>query len=292
MMTPLDSLLARYGVRFHFYADDTQIYISVSPKDTRQHQGLSELIPNLLQDIKSWMDAHMLKLNEDKTEYIFIKSFRQTNPLPDLVPSSVTMARNLGVIIDQHLSFGPHIDGVVKSVNFILYRLSLIRDHLDRETAQLLVQALVISRLDYCNSVLSGCSTSLLSKLQRLQNRAARLVLDAPKYSPSTPLLKQLHWLPVRLRVEYKILSLVHKSLYHTAPSYLQDLISAYSPPRTLRSGGQSMLVVPKTRTTFGDRAFSVTGPRLFNELPRDLREVTSSVQFLRRLKTHLYDRF
>jgi len=149
--------------------------------------------------------------------------------------------------------------------------------------------------LDYCNSLLYGVSDGLLQRLQSVQNAAARLVTGARLSDHITPVLRQLHWLPVRQRVTFKIAGLVHQSLAGAAPAYLADdchLLSDAS-RRTLRSHSNDIrkLLVPRTHNKFGDRSFSAACPRLWNDLPPGLRRPGLSFDSFRRsLKTHLFD--
>ena len=105
---------------------------------------------------------------------------------------------------------------------------------LTQHATELLIHSLVISRLDYGNGLLYGVPDKLLDKLQRVQNVAARVVVKASRYDHITPILKSLHWLPIRYRTEYKLLLLTFKALHHLAPSYLTDLLQLYRPTRTL----------------------------------------------------------
>ena len=123
-----------------------------------------------------------------------------------------------------------------------------------------------------------------------MQNAAARLLTNTRRRDHITPVLRQLHWLPVQRRVEFKIACLVHQSLASTAPMYLSaDIHLASEHGRHLRSSSYRSLTVPRTRTTFGDRSFTVAGPRLWNSLPATLRQINSYGQFRRHLKTHLF---
>ncbi|XP_063967021.1 uncharacterized protein LOC135156941 [Lytechinus pictus] len=154
------------------------------------------------------------------------------------------------------------------------------------------VRALITSRIDYANSLLCGTSSANIQRLQRAQNRAAKLVFLAKKRDHASPLLDQLHWLPVYKRVTYKILTIAYKCIHNCAPPYLNDLISLYqSERRGLRSGTDTTLLArPRTATSSGDRSFAAAAPRLWNQLPRCIRESSSLGAFQRSLKTFLFN--
>jgi len=148
------------------------------------------------------------------------------------------------------------------------------------------------SRIDYCNSLLAELPASTLAPLQRYQNAAARLVLNLKSSDHITPALIELHWLPIKYRVIYKICLLVHKSLSPTAPSYLRELfvtLSNISSRPLLRSSSSTDLLIPATRLQFGDRAFAVAGSRQWNLLPSQIRTISDIGTFKSKLKTHLF---
>ncbi len=150
--------------------------------------------------------------------------------------------------------------------------------------------AFVSSRLDYCNSLYVGTSQSTLSRLQIVQNAAARLLTGSRKQDHITPILSSLHWLPVRYRIDLKILLFVFKSLNGLAPCYISDLLQPYSPSRSLRSSDQKLLIVPRSRLIlWGDRAFAVSAPRLWNSLPLHIRTASTLLSFKSLLKTHFF---
>ena len=167
----------------------------------------------------------------------------------------------------------------------------MIRHYLDTDSLLILVHAFITSKLDFCNSLLIGLPKCRLKRLQSVQNAAARLVSGSRKYDHISPVLHQLHWLPVDKRIIYKILLMVFKCLHNLAPSYLSNLIIKYTPNRAFRStSSKNLLVVPPSRTKgYGDRAFSVCGPKLWNNLPESLRHETKLELFKKNLKTYLF---
>lgn len=119
---------------------------------------------------------------------------------------------------------------------------------LTQKAAQVMVQALVISRLDYCNSLLIGLPACAIRPLQLIQNAAARLVFNLPKFSHTTPLLRSLHWLPIAARIRFKTLVLTYRATNGSAPAYIQDMVKPYTPTRPLRSASAKLLAAPSQR--------------------------------------------
>ena len=158
------------------------------------------------------------------------------------------------------------------------------------DATKALVQANVTSRLDYCNSLLLGLPDVLTRRLQRVQNRAARIITYTRRDEHITPVLRDLHWLQVAQRVEYKTLVLVYKTLHGRAPGYLTGLLQAYAPTRELRSSNCNLLVEPRfSMARYGGRRFSVVAPRLWNGLPMSIRESPTLETFKSLLKTHFF---
>ena len=159
------------------------------------------------------------------------------------------------------------------------------------------MHAFITSRLDYCNSLLYGLPDCLISKLQRVQNAAARLIYKAPRFCHISPILQELHWLPIRDRIKFKVILTTFKAITGAAPNYLQELISFKgNSSYGLRSNDSFLLAQPRQRTltTLGDRTFAAAAPMLWNCLPFELRNQTyllnSGIQtYLCLLKTHLF---
>ena len=153
-----------------------------------------------------------------------------------------------------------------------------------------LVHAFITARLDYRNSILYGLPKRLIQRLQRIQNTAARLVTRTNRDDHITPVLKGLHWLPVQERIMFKILLLTYKTIHGTAPSYLSELVSSYTPSRSLRSSSTNLLCRRKTKLLqYGGRSFFSAAPKLWNELPDSVRKCESLDVFKSALKKHLF---
>jgi len=151
---------------------------------------------------------------------------------------------------------------------------------------------IVISRLDYCNRVLAGLPATTVVPLQRILHAAARLVNGLRPNDYVTPALKELHWLPIKQRVDYKLCFLVHKVTVRQAPSYLTGMLTAVTEVpslSTLRDASNGNYVIPRTRLKFDERAFSVAAPRAWNRLPTELKLMRSTPVFRRSLKTFLF---
>ena len=137
----------------------------------------------------------------------------------------------------------PHINNTCKVAFYYIHNIRRIRKYLSIETTRTLVHAVVIGRLDYCNSLLYGLPMKSISKLQRVKNAAARLITNTPRYDHVTPVLRSLHWLPVKERVTFKILTLSFKAIHGLAPDYIQSLVTLQCPSRySLRRNNERFL--------------------------------------------------
>ena len=176
-----------------------------------------------------------------------------------------------------------------------LQRIKAIRKILTVKATETLVRGLVTSHLDYSNAILYGLPKVDIQRLQHVQNCVAKFILKKNKYDSSIGALKELHWLPINLRINHKILSLTHNCIHGKAPKYLQDLLTFYKGGRQgLRSANNgTTLKQPRTKyKTFANRLFSCAAPKLWNGLPQYLQEITDIIQFKCQLKTCLFRQF
>ena len=293
---PVSSIIKKHGLSYMIYADDTQIYTCFDPNNEQSKEHAIQKIQNCIDEIKTWMSLNYLKLNEEKTEVIIISLNASGHKLIESIdiggheikPASVV--KNLGVLIDDAASFSEQVNNICKTSFYTLRKVSRIRKFLTKEAAITLVHSLITSKLDYCNSLLYGLPKCRLKKLQRVMDCAARAIYGLRKRDSVTEILKDLHWLPVQQRIEYKLLLLTFKALNSLCPEYISDLITPYVPGRSLRSSTENFLVCPKYRLkTYGGRSFATAAPLLWNDLPSNLRATCDIKEFKRALKTHLF---
>ena len=234
---PIEDIINKHGLSSVSYADDTQIYVVIKPSN--RDSAISQ-VETCIKDIHIWMAANKLMLNDAKTELLHVSS-RFSKNVPDIhinigdtsISPSKTV-RDLDVILDNNLTMTSHVNNVCRSASYAIYRIGKLRRYLDAENTEKLVHAFITSRLDNCNSILYGLPDKELNKLQRIQNAAARLVSLTKKRDHITPVLFQLHWLPVRQRIIFKLLRLTFKTLNGQSAAYISDLVTLYQPQRTL----------------------------------------------------------
>ena len=183
-----------------------------------------------------------------------------------------------------------HISSICRSAFLEIRKISSLRPYLSESSTAKLVNAFVTSRLDFCNSVLAGLPAEQILRIQRIQNSAARLVLRKCKKDHVTPLLKKLHWLPVKFRWQYKIAVFAYRHFDGSLPRYLSETLCTYYPSRSLRSASEKLLKLPKRNMkTVGYRSFSYQAPTIWNSLPVEIRNSPTLQKFKTSLKTHFF---
>ena len=295
---PLSAIIDSHSIIHHSYADDLQLQMSAPP------DRISELLHSMqscISDVKAWATANMLKLNDSKTELMLVTSKRSKH-LHNL-PTSITIGnaqipfkqsvKNLGFTLDCHLTMNAHVSNIARTCYYELRRLASIRRFLTSTATATLVSAFVLSRIDYCNSLLFGSTNDVTSHLQRIQNYAARVIFRLPMSSSITIHLKSLHWLPVKVRSTYKIACLCYHCHSSTAPSYVTDMLHK-KPLHTCntRSSSYTMPLLNRpahSKATLGDRSFSFASSSVWKSIPNDVRYAPSLSSFKSRLKTYLF---
>jgi hypothetical protein len=253
----------------------------------------------------TWMSSNRLRLNPSKTQFIWLGTRQQLAKInlgglaaefPQFTFS--TSVRDLGVTLDQELTFACHISQLCRSCYYQLRQLRVVSRSLTHDATATLVHSFVITRIDYCSSLYIGLPAGRIGCLERVLRSAARLVGRISKFDHVSAYMRDvLHWLPLPLRIAYRVFALVWCSLLCLAPVYHRELCRSTQDVqgrRSLRSSAQGELLIPYARTSIRQRrAFSVAGPAVWNGLPPHLRLLprVSSDTFYINLKTVLFGR-
>uniref|UniRef100_A0A8D2Q3W3 Reverse transcriptase domain-containing protein n=1 Tax=Varanus komodoensis TaxID=61221 RepID=A0A8D2Q3W3_VARKO len=296
-MKLLGEVIRRCGLRNHQYTDDTQLYLSFS---TNPGEAVA-VLNRCLAKVMGWMRANKLKLNPDKTEVLLVgrSGFREGDL--NLVMNGVVVrlrdkVRSLGVLLDPELSLEAQVTAVARSAFFQLWLIHQLRTYLENDCLATVTHALVTSRLDFCNMLYVGLPLKTVRILQLVQNRAARLLTGTGRYVHMTPVLHQLHWLPIEVRAQFRVLVMTYKALNGLGPGYLKERLRPYMSARPLRSAGEALLWEPSMkdirRVSTRRRAFSAVAPNLWNALPREVRLAPSLFVFRHQAKTFLFKRY
>ena len=274
--------LLTHTIIHHSFADDLQLQMS-APQDR-----ISELLHSMqscISDVKAWTTANMLRLNDNKTELMLVTS-KRTRHLHSL-PTSITIGnaqipfkksvKNLGFTLDCHLTMNAHVSNIAWTCFFELRRLASIHIFLTSTATATLVSAFVLSRIDYCSSLLFDSTHDVTSHFQRIKNYAARVILRPPKSSSVTIHLKSLHWLPVKVRSTYKIACLCYHCHSSTAPSYVTGILhrKPLHTRNTCCSGSYTMPLLngpAHSKASLGDRSFSFASSSVWNSIPNDVK--------------------
>ena len=310
----LQKIAAKYGLDIQLYADDSQLYISFQPNRVVQFTDVQDRTNKCLAEIKTWMVNNYMKLNETKTELLVLGkshvlkkcelSVRLQFGSTEILPTECKgdSWKSLGVKFDETLNMERQINNVKRKCSWTMMNLRTIGRYLDEGIKLMLVKQLVISKLDYCNSLYMNLPKTRLNKLRSTLNGAVRFIYNIEdRTTDLVPFYKKAHILPIDQRIFFKVCLLTHKSVHGTAPGYLKALLDvavvdtelSNTMTRSKRPGDHLMLKVPKNKKSkVDDRRFSSHAPIAWNSLPMMLRCITDTNCFKRMLKNHLYNQF
>ena len=241
-----------------------QIYGSCHPSAASQ---LQQWVSSCFDEVALWNWSNRLQLNASKTEVLWCASSRHQHQIPwtpvrvcfDFIQPASSV-RDLGIYLDADVSMRMHVSRTVSNCFAVLHQIRSIRRSLTRPVLQSLIVSLVMPQLDYGNAMLAGLQDNQLSRLQSVLNAAARLMFSTRKHECVRPLLRDLHWLRVPQRIDFKLAVLTYRCLHSTAPQYLADefcRVADVDSRWRLRSASTLTLIVPPMRhSTIGDRAF------------------------------------
>ena len=272
------------------YADDHQIYNSFSSLD--QYSMLIDDVPDCFDQICQWMEKHYLQLNPGKTEIIVFGSPSVLNELTikgtflrdNICIRFSPVVKNLGIRLDESLTFKNQVNCVKSSCFLKLRSIVRIKSFLTIKQMSILVQSVVISSLDYCNALYFGTSKSICNQLQVIQNRACRIIFGLKKRDSVVEKMKSLHWLRINERIVFKVLLLVYKCANGLAPAYLNELISFNNISLTRRNSLHISVHQPSH-----PQAFQTAAPKLWHQLPDNIKSCATISAFKSSLKTYLF---
>lgn len=273
------------------YADDTQLVVSLN-----QLESTGQGLKNCLEKVAVWMECSYLKLNGAKTELMYLGNSPPLHIGPFWAnclgppPPAKDQIKSLGVCLSQSLDFKGQAQKVASSCYGILRMIRKILPLLHFTARRLVVQALILSRLDYANALYLGAPCGTIKKLQIMQNCAARLLMHIPPWQSAKPALTTLHWLPVQETIQFKALCMSHKALSGKGSPLIRSIILPYCTNRALRSDSKHLIAVPKIkRSRSGGRLFEYNAAKLWNSLPFRIRQEPNYLTFWKQVKTFLF---
>ena len=274
------------------YADDTTVHTA-----SKDEKVIETKLQVSATNFKSWCLQHKMFVHLAKTSFMNIGSRQNLLNIDNINIiidneniSGVENQKLLGIIIDKTLSWDKQIDSVCLNISRRITLLKILSKYVDESSLKQYYNAYILPIFDYGCMIWGQCSTYNMNRLLKLQKRAARIILQADFMTPSKQMFQKLGWLTFTKRVQYHTCVMVFKSLNGLAPEYLTNLLTRQSEThsRNLRSNDKYMLKIPFARTAYYEKSFSVTGPRLWNSLPLQIRQSTGLNSFTKLLKVYL----
>ena len=306
----LRKIAAKYGLDIQLYADDSQLYISFHHSRPSELADVKDRIYNCLTEIKSWMVSNFMKLNDAKTELLVMgkpQVLRKCDMSISIHFGSTIISpteckgdswKSLGVKLDESLSMERQINSVKQKCSWTMMNLRTIGRYLDESVKLMMVKQLVISKLDYCNSLYMNLPKTRLNKLKSILNGSVRFIYNIKDRTEDLiPYYKKAHILPIDQRIFFKVCLLTHKTVHGSSPDYIRELVEIDVPTdstsytRSKVAGDRFRLKIPKmTKNKVDGRRFSNFAPAAWNSLPFSIRCIEDTPIFKRMLKNHLYD--
>ena len=272
------------------FADDTNVSLASSTLFE-----LENMLNQELQNLNIWLKVNKLSLNIAKTEFMIIGSRQRLNvnvdghiniSINDQPIKKVNETETLGMTIDQHLTWSKHVEEKSKKISSAIGALKRIRPFITIDVASKIYKAIIQPHLDYCSTVWDGLGVTLLDKIQKLQNRAARIITQSSYYTSASSLLEELGWDNVLTRWKKQKAILMFKTLNNRAPEYLRNLFIDRNTHYDLRNAG-GKLNLPRPRTDYLKRSFSYSGAQLWNNLPESIRTIKSLKNFKKAIQNY-----
>ena len=276
------------------YVDDSKLLLSFPVKDI---DSAKATIEQDLHRVAKWCSLNDLLINPTKTKLLLVGTRQMTNSLPtdfklDFLGKQITPSssgKDLGVVIDSHLTYDDHIDSIVSSCMGKLCQISRVKDSFDKDTLCLMVSSLVTSKLFYCSSVWSNTSSKNVKKLQAVQNFASRIVSNTRKFDHITPAMEELEWLPIKDLLLYRDTIMTYKCIHGMAPYYLTSKFCNRASIHGRKTRNCDQLQIPLYTSAAGQRSFKFRGAKIWNSLDTDLKEHKSLKNFKLALKSRLF---
>ena len=291
---PQSKVISKCLFKASAFADDSNALKTFAL--TFQYNVLNNDVNKCMNDVVSWMNSYFMKINPDKTELLLLypKSLEKQVIVKGTIFEQQNRCirfsnyvKNVGVFLDKNLTLDKHINYIVSHCYKLLKDIGRIRNILTPKHCEMLVHAVISSRLDYCNSLFVNMHKSNVTKLQKVQNAAARLVSRKRRCESVTSTLKELHWLPVESRIVFKVVLIVHKCVWNKCSKNLQEKIRYKQ--FNCRTSDYLLLHAPNVKTKHGKRSFEFVGPRLWNALPLHIRSEEKTELFKTMVKTMLF---
>ena len=276
----------------HSYVDDTKLQVSF--KLQNKEIAVAEMNEDLFK-VCNWCFRNYLLLNPDKSKLMVFGTRKMLPKLQDITLSLLgkdlspsETAKDLGVLLDPHLSYNNHIIKTVSPCMSSLGQINRVKHAFDRKTLLIVINALVFSKLFYCSNVWANCSKLNIDKLQSVQNFACRIVCGIRKYDHVTPELKRLKWLPVSSQLYYRNTILAFKCMNCRAPEYLSTIFTKRSDVNSYTTRSSQFLNIPLFKTASGQRTFYYRTVSIWNSLESNLKLCGKEIIFKKRLRNKL----